>query len=138
MDYLVRDSDHLQMRDPDGEHALSAGDLVCFLEGPDGGRDEMAVTLTGDSPQSNLRCVLGTVPIRSDCGSLGTVPRLANWPKATMKFGATVDSLLEWPAWPDLFCPALAFITSPRGELHGARSLSMTRIGCLSSSRCEE
>ena len=24
------------LRDPDGEHELSAGDLVCFLEGPDG------------------------------------------------------------------------------------------------------
>jgi uncharacterized cupin superfamily protein len=24
------------LRDPDGEHELSAGDLVCFLEGPEG------------------------------------------------------------------------------------------------------
>ena len=24
------------LRDPDGEHELAEGDLVCFLEGPDG------------------------------------------------------------------------------------------------------
>jgi uncharacterized cupin superfamily protein len=35
------------LRDPDGDHALVAGDLVCFPEGPEGGH---RVVNIGDVP----------------------------------------------------------------------------------------
>jgi uncharacterized cupin superfamily protein len=46
-EWLLLVSGSATLRDPDGDHALAAGDLVCFPEGPDGGH---RVVNTGDVP----------------------------------------------------------------------------------------
>ena len=46
-EWLLLVSGSATLRDPDGDHALTAGDLVCFPEGPDGGH---RVVNTGDVP----------------------------------------------------------------------------------------
>ncbi|HVI37013.1 MAG TPA: cupin domain-containing protein [Gaiellales bacterium] len=46
-EWLLLVSGSATLRNPDGDHALTAGDLVCFPEGPDGGH---RVVNTGDLP----------------------------------------------------------------------------------------
>ena len=46
-EWLLLVSGSATLRDPDRDHALAAGDLVCFPEGPDGGH---RVVNTGDVP----------------------------------------------------------------------------------------
>jgi uncharacterized cupin superfamily protein len=46
-EWLLLVSGSATLRDPDGDHALAAGDLVCFREGPEGGH---RVVNTGDGP----------------------------------------------------------------------------------------
>jgi uncharacterized cupin superfamily protein len=62
------------LRDPDGEHELEPGDLVCFLEGPDGAHK---VTNRSDAAVRILMVSTKTEPsvaVYPDSGKLGVWP----------------------------------------------------------------
>jgi uncharacterized cupin superfamily protein len=77
------------LRDPDGEHPLAAGDLVCFPIGPDGGHK---VINRSDAPARVL--ILSTIPanelsicIYPDSEKVAVWP----WPARRLRITETVD-----------------------------------------------
>jgi uncharacterized cupin superfamily protein len=76
------------LRDPDGEHELAEGDLVCFPEGPDG-----AHKVTNGSGELVRILMLSTktdtaVAVYPDSGKIGV------WPLA--KFVRSADAVDYW------------------------------------------
>jgi uncharacterized cupin superfamily protein len=62
------------LRDPDGEHELSPGDLVCFLEGPDGAHK---VTNRTDEP---VRIVMFSTKAKTAMAVYPDSNKVGVWP----------------------------------------------------------
>ncbi len=74
------------LRDPDGEHELEPGDLVCFLEGPEGAHK---VTNRFDAPVRILMLstkATTSVAVYPDSGKVGVWP-----PGKLFRLGDAVD-----------------------------------------------
>jgi uncharacterized cupin superfamily protein len=79
------------LRDPDGEHALAAGDLVCFPPGPEGGhqvinRSESVarIVMFSTVPQPDV-----SISVYPDSNKVGVWP----WPGKRLR---TTDDLDYW------------------------------------------
>jgi uncharacterized cupin superfamily protein len=77
------------LRDPEGEHELAPGDLVCFTPGPDGGHK-----LTNRSDASSRVVMLSTMPpnevsicVYPDSDKVGVWP----WPAKRLRLAGAVD-----------------------------------------------
>ena len=77
------------LRDPEGEHELAVGDLVCFLPGPEGAHKVtnrsdavLRILMFSTQPKNEL-----SICVYPDSGKVGVWP----WPGKRLRLSDTVD-----------------------------------------------